>query len=72
MLIKIKKYNFSHSSKSNIDDLIKNYTPLKSPIRRIQKLLECSVGALLDPTKADLVSQCGDLSSQSTLISIRN
>ena len=32
MFLKIKKYNFSHTNKGNIDDIIRNYTPLNSPI----------------------------------------
>ena len=50
-----------------ISDIVRNYKPISSPIGRIRQLVKASVGALRDPLRADLVAECGDLSSQAAL-----
>ena len=49
-----------------------NYRSVRSPGERLGLLFKSSIGALADPKRADLVSECGDLSSQSALTEIRN
>ena len=48
---------------SNIKDIVRNYRSIKTPGERFGRLVRSSVGALRDPKRADLVSECGDLSS---------
>lgn len=54
-----------------ISDIVRNYKPISSPIGRIRQLVKASVGALRDPLRADLVAECGDLSSQAALQQIQ-
>lgn len=59
---------FSHK---NVEDIIRNYKPINSPRDRLNLLIQSSIGALRDPTRADLVSITGDLSSQEALKQIK-
>ena len=52
-------------------DLVKNYRPHNSPLERLGLLARFSVGAFMDPNRADYVAHAGDLSSQAALENIR-
>lgn len=69
MILKgLTKRSFSHK---NIEDIIRNYKPVNSPRDRLNLLFQSSIGALKDPSRADLVSITGDLSSQDALKNIK-
>ena len=53
----------------NLRDLALNFKPIQGS--RVGKLVEVAAGAMRDPTKADLVSQMGDLSGMHALREIR-
>ena len=69
MRLSLLKRHFSRPN-NGVSDIISAYKPVNNA-QRITKLLECAVGALRDPTRADLVSQVGDLSSYHALKKIQ-
>ena len=58
----------THENKAkNIEDLILNYTQVGSTIERMRLIVQAAAGAIADPTRADLVSAIGDLTSSAAL-----
>ncbi len=61
---------FSTRPNQGVKDLIQSYESLTNP-SRLGLLLRSAVGALRDPTRADLVSTVGDLTSFHSLKQIQ-
>ena len=62
---------FKSIKDSHLTDLIQAYIPVQSPVQRFKMLVEYSLGAVKEPTRADYVAAVGDLSSTHVLRDIR-